>query len=294
MAKGWRPGKRAVKEEAEQQVWLERISRATGLVGITFIAFAGLLVMIALFFPQTPPGKIVSASIPILSTRTPPRLAATAALTPEPISDVAVVAGHWSKADPSNNSATIPDPGSVCPDGTKEVDINYGVAIRTLALMKSKGYRVTLLEEWDVRLKDPTRATPDFRSRVFLSIHSDACVTGPEYPLATGYKIAHAEPSENASQDDRLVRCLVRDYDLVVSPYRLKFNENTITFDMTMYHGFRAIVPTTPAAIIELGFMGRDRTILTQHQDELAVGLANGLTAFLNNDACEPRAPEPN
>jgi hypothetical protein len=55
---------------------------------------------------------------------------------------------------------------------------------------------------------------------------------------------------------------------------------------MTAYHAFHEIVPTTPAAIIELGFMADDRTILTQHQDELARGLTIGLVSFLNGDRC--------
>lgn len=291
MTRDWRPRKRVPAELSSKQDWLERVSRLSGATGLVLVAFAGLVFLIALAIHQNPSANTFALNIPGGQLNSPrsPNLLPTR--TTEPIADVAIVAGHWSKADPSNNSATIPDPGSVCADGTKEVDINYGVASRTLSLMGSKGFRVTLLEEWDSRLKDPNRDSPDFTARVFLSIHSDACVTGPDYPLATGYKIAHAQPSENASQDDRLVRCLVRDYDTVVAPYKLRFNENTITPDMTMYHAFRQIVPTTPAAIIELGFLGRDRVLLSQHQDELAAGLANGLTSFLRGDQCDPGNP---
>jgi N-acetylmuramoyl-L-alanine amidase len=211
---------------------------------------------------------------------------ADATATVESIPDVAIVAGHYSKDQPGNVSV-IHDTGSVCPDGLKEVDINLAVAQKTLALLNQMGYRTTLFEEFDSRLKDPTLGEiPDFRSRAFLSIHSDACVTGPDYPLATGWKVAHAEPSSAPADDDRLVRCIEQSYGAAVKPYHLAFNQNTITPAMTEYHAFRSIVPTTPAAIIELGFMGLDREILTQHQDELAQGLATGLDAFLRGESC--------
>jgi N-acetylmuramoyl-L-alanine amidase len=199
---------------------------------------------------------------------------------------VAIVAGHYSTTQPGN-AATISDPGAVCSDGLKEVDINLPVAQKTLALLARMGYPGTLFEEFDSRLKDPALGkTPDFRARAFLSIHSDSCVTGPNYPVATGWKVAHAEPSDVPEADDRLVRCIRQGYSTVVKPYRLSFSDNTITPNMTGYHGFRSIVPTTPAAIIELGFMSQDREILTRHQDELAQGLANGLQAFLQNQPC--------
>ena len=229
-----------------------------------------------------------SSSQVVIPTSPSPRStsSANATATIEPIPDVAIVAGHYSKSQPGN-AAVLTDPGTVCSDGLKEVDINLAVAQKTLALLAQMGYRVTLFEEFDSRLKDPALGkTPDFRSRVFLSIHSNACVTGPNYPLATGWKVAHAEPSDVPEADDRLVRCIKQGYSAAVKPFRLVFNENTITPNMTAYHSFRSIVPTTPAAIIELGFLSQDREILTRHQDELAQGLANGLQTFLQGELC--------
>ncbi|MCL4395808.1 MAG: N-acetylmuramoyl-L-alanine amidase [Chloroflexi bacterium] len=256
-------------------------------LGLVLFGFAvGIWVGRSSQEPLTAP---VAASVPATPSATATATATAtpvATATPIPIPDVAIVAGHYSKDQPGN-VATIHDTGSVCPDGLKEVDINLSVAQKTLALLGQMGYRTTLFEEFDSRFKDPAVGrVPDFRSKAFLSIHSDACVTGPEYPLATGWKGAHAEPSSAPEEDDRLVRCIEQSYGAVVKPYNLTFNQNTITPDMTEYHAFRSIVPTTPAAIIELGFMGLDRTILTKHQDELAQGLANGLRAFLQDQSC--------
>jgi N-acetylmuramoyl-L-alanine amidase len=213
----------------------------------------------------------------------------TALPTAAPPPDIAILAGHWSRDDP-RGVTTIHDTGALCPDGLREVTINKAVADKVISILQGRGYRVDLLEEFDARLKS---VSPDYAPTVFLSIHSDSCVSGPDYPFATGFKIAHAEPSENPPEDDRLVACLRRDYQIAVDPFKLAFNENTITTDMTAYHAFHEIVPTTPAAIIELGFMANDRWILTGHQEELARGLALGLIAFLRGDRCGSASPTP-
>jgi N-acetylmuramoyl-L-alanine amidase len=42
----------------------------------------------------------------------------------------------------------------------------------------------------------------------------------------------------------------------------------------------------TPGAIIELGFLGSDKAILKNRRDALALGIADGLSAFLRGDGC--------
>jgi len=217
--------------------------------------------------------------------------------TPEPtliptpsIPEVAIVAGHW--APESNDGVpSVRDSGAVCPDGLREVDITKSVADKTLAMMQPRGYNAVLLQEFDPRYVE----TPKFKPRVFLSIHADSCLVGGDYAYATGYKIAHAEPSDNEEQDSRLVTCVTRSYDQVASIYNMPFNANTITRNMTEYHAFRKIDPTTPAAIIELGFLGQDREFLVNHQGEMARGLAVGLDDFLHGSTCLPptATPEP-
>lgn len=207
--------------------------------------------------------------------------------TPVPtpsVPDAAIVAGHWAK-EGDDGVPAVRDSGAICPDGTREVDITKSVADETIAILRSKGYRVVLLQEFDPVYKD---VNPDFAPRSFLSIHVDSCLQGPDYVYATGYKIAHAEPSDNQVQDDRLVTCLTRSYDRVAAKYNKPFNFNTITRNMTEYHAFRKIDPTTPAAIIELGFLGQDWDFLVNHQDEMAQGLARGMDDFLKGQSCVP------
>ncbi len=254
-------------------------SFGAGVIAAGFTLVAILVAVGVLKPPALTDGFIGLELLPTaVPTRTP---TPSPTATPQP-PQVAIIAGHWSKDDPQGVT-TIHDTGAICDNGLREVTINKAVADKVVALLRARSYRVDLLEEFDPRLK---RDNPDYAPTVLLAIHSDSCVHGPDYPLATGYKIAHAEPSDNPLEDDRLVACLRRDYDTVVKPYKLTFNENTITPDMTEYHAFREVVKATPSAIIELGFMYNDRTILLRHQDELARGLANGLDAFLNQDRC--------
>lgn len=214
----------------------------------------------------------------------------TPTMIPTPaVPDAAIVAGHWARQDEAGVPA-VRDSGAICPDGLREVDITKSVADKTLALLKRKGYRVELLQEFDPVYKE---VNPDFAPRAFLSIHVDSCLLGAEYAYATGYKIARAVPSNNEIQDDRLVTCLTRSYDKLATEYNKPFNANTITRNMTEYHAFRKIDPTTPAAIIELGFLGQDYEFLTQLQDEMADALARGMDEFLKGQTCLPATATP-
>jgi hypothetical protein len=54
---------------------------------------------------------------------------------------------------------------------------------------------------------------------------------------------------------------------------------------MTEYHAFRKVAPTTPAAILELGFMGGDQRLLTENADVAALGVAESIRCFLKDEA---------
>lgn len=272
---------------------------------LKYLAFAGIVAAGVFVFlnlqpaPAPPPPPDVSPDanatpvptsapfFPVISLPQFPTAAPTR--VPTPITpEVAIVAGHW--ANTSNDSEpTVHDSGAVCPDGLREVDVNKAVADQTVAILEGRGYHTVLLEEFDSRYLE----NPRFKPRVFLSIHSDSCLVGADYAFATGYKIAHAEPSDNMQQDSRLVTCLTRSYDRVAVKYDKPFNANTITRAMTEYHAFRKIDRTTPAAIIELGFLGYDRDFLVNHQSEMARGLAIGLEDFLKGDTCLPPTATP-
>jgi len=239
---------------------LERLSRLF-LIGACVALFGLLCTVVTL--ARRPPEVLavisfVETSIPA-PTRTP-----TVTPTPEP-PPIALLAGH------SGGS----DTGAICPDGLREVDVTTDVARRAKAILEARGYRVDILAEFDARLN----AEPSYSPRAFLAIHADSCVK-----YASGYKVARAANSATPQEDDRLVHCISATY---AAATQLPFHEGSITRDMTHYHGLNEINPQTPAAIIELGFLGSDKDLLKNCRDLLAIGIADGIDRFLQGNACQ-------
>lgn len=160
------------------------------------------------------------------------------------------------------------DSGAVCPDGLTEVEVNQDIAERTAARLRRMGAQVDLLQEFDPRLAG-------YRGDVFVSIHADTCER--DY---SGFKVARVEHSALPEAEDRLVDCLWQQYEVATGLAR---HPNTITFDMREYHAFGEIDPKTPGAIIEVGFLGGDRWLLTKQPDRVAKGVADGILCFLGS-----------
>ena len=172
------------------------------------------------------------------------------------------------------------DSGTVCSDGLTEAQTNFDHATRVASFLRAEGYTVDILDEFDSRLKG-------YRALLLLSIHADSCAYINDQ--ATGYKVARASASKLPEESDRLVACLRKHYSEATG---LRFHRNTVTRDMTEYHGFNEIDPSTPAAIIETGFMYLDRPILTQKPEVVAAGITDGLKCFLNKEIlATPVAP---
>jgi N-acetylmuramoyl-L-alanine amidase len=174
---------------------------------------------------------------------------------------IGLLAGHWQF-----------DSGAVCPDGLQEVEITVDVANRVATLLRRQGYRVVVLPEYAPQLDG-------FRGVVFLAIHADSCID------MSGFKVVRMTQAEDRVQEDRLVDMLTLAYAEATG---LRFHRDTITDDMRQYHALRRISPQTPGAIIEIGFMGGDRHLLTQEPDRVAAGIAKGLLAFLRG---QPHGP---
>jgi N-acetylmuramoyl-L-alanine amidase len=165
---------------------------------------------------------------------------------------VGIIAGHRGN-----------DTGAICPDGLTETEINQKVAEAVATSLRTENLRVDVLDEFDSRLSG-------YAASAFVSIHADSCVD------LTGFKVASAETGSDASK--QLAECLWTRYE---AETELPRHRATITTNMTQYHAFRKIAETTPAAIIEIGFLGGDRTYLTQHADRVAAGIVKGIDCFL-------------
>lgn len=192
----------------------------------------------------------------------------------EPIQQAAVrigiVAGHHGN-----------DSGAVCVDSAgkitlTEADVNYKIASLVQKKLVERGYQVDLLNEFDTRLNG-------YRAAAIVSIHNDSCNYINDQ--ATGFKVAAALNTRDTNRANRLLACLVDRYHAATG---LRFHPGSITPDMTSYHAFSEVDPNTVAAIIETGFLNLDQEILTQHTDQVADGVVNGILCFVNNENVEP------
>jgi N-acetylmuramoyl-L-alanine amidase len=167
---------------------------------------------------------------------------------------VGIVAGH------SGN-----DSGAVCPDGLTEAEVNMAAAQAVVLSLEARGVTADLLEEFDDRLDG-------YHADAFVSVHADSCEVD-----FSGFKVASLEGGSDASE--QLAVCLWDRYEAATGLAR---HPSTITYDMTKYHAFREIAPSTPAAIIEIGFLRSDRELLTQETERVAQGIVDGIECFIN------------
>ncbi len=202
-------------------------------------------------------------------------------LTPQPVNNpvgaaavsplrIGIVSGHMGN-----------DSGAVCTDSNgkvtlTEAEVNLKIATLVQKKLVDLGFQVDLLQEFDSRLNG-------YRAVAIVSIHNDSC----QYinDQATGFKVAAALNTRDANRAGRLLSCLEDRYHAATG---LPFHANSITPDMTSYHAFSEIDPNTIAAIIEAGFLNLDRDILTEHTDQVADGIVNGILCFVNNENVLP------
>jgi N-acetylmuramoyl-L-alanine amidase len=152
-----------------------------------------------------------------------------------------------------------------------EREINFNVATRVVTRLRELGYSVDLLDEFDPRLQN-------YQAEALVSIHANTCQDFGE--RVSGYLIAKAEARPEGGIDTLLAECVAQYYG-----FRTQLDRHFgVTEDMTDYHSFREVHPTTPAAIIELGFMLADQELLLEQSDLMAQGIVEGIRCFLEPD----------
>jgi len=190
---------------------------------------------------------------------------------------IGIVAGH---SGPYPGTGSV-DPGATCDDGLTELEVNLKIAEHVVRGLQAVGFEVDLLEEWDSRLEL-------YQADALVSIHADACYYINDE--ATGYKVSKSVESAVPESAQRLVDCITDRYGRAT---QLKFHPGSITIDMTEYHTFYEIHRDTPAAIIETGFLYLDRDFLTQHPEDAAKGIVDGILCYINNELVEQSEGQP-
>jgi N-acetylmuramoyl-L-alanine amidase len=149
------------------------------------------------------------------------------------------------------------------------LSVTTAVANQVVAMLRGRGFTADLLEEFDPALEG-------YQAAAFISLHADSC---EDFGYG-GFKSSYPHlRSVIRDQDLRLDQCVQSSYGGLTG---LDFLPNNITPDMTEYHAFQRISRTTPANILELGFLSFDRTLLQTGTEKMAQAIVNGLMCFLD------------
>lgn len=227
-------------------------------------------------------GLIVAAGLVLSSNRPLPPAAQRAATLWHPTRAVAVrgadapwrvgiQVGHLQAAELPAELSRLHGSTGAWAAGVAELQINIVVARAAAALLEAEGIDVTLL---------PATIPPGFDADAFISVHTD----GNNSPAARGYKVS---PPWRASPASRLLAAALHEH--YGKATGLPVDLNGVTYNMRGYYAFssyryrHAIADTTPAAILELGYVSNaeDRAFLRAHTAAAAQGLAAGILAYL-------------
>jgi N-acetylmuramoyl-L-alanine amidase len=154
--------------------------------------------------------------------------------------------------------------------------VNLAIASLVRQQLEANGYNIDLLQEFDPRLDG-------YHAALLLSIHADTCDVIDAQ--ATGFKVAASTYSHDQVLAGRLTSCLNERYSRITG---LQNQSGSITINMTDYHAFSAIDASTPAAIIETGFLYLDRDLLVNHPDVVANGITAGVLCFVRSENIQP------
>ncbi len=220
--------------------------------------------------PRLDNSKLVPSAIP--AQPNVPALKANFGAKGQP--KIGVQAGHWLIEAVPDELARLRTQTGGSGGGVREVDVTLDLARRVAKLLQDKGYEVDLL---------PATVPIGYTADAFVSIHADASTDSG----ASGFKLARSRFSAIPRTDDALLSSLYASYGGATGMGR----SESITSNMTGYYAFNnrhdkyAASKITPAVIIETGYLTNDldRLYLTGHQAQVAAGIANGITFFIDN-----------
>ena len=259
---------------------------------IPFVAALGcmLLFMLEAFqIPSPAPPKQQRSSVaavaqaatrvpaPATATRPAPTLEASPTIIPTPTARTAgtplrvgLHVGHWRTSELPDELARLRTSTGAYVNGLAEVDLNLAIARRVEQLLINQGVIVDVL---------PATVPPSYDADAFVAIHAD----GVDGASKRGYKLATPWRTSQASRE------LLEALDVAYGRATGLPKDDTITVNMRGYYAFNyrrhvhAIARTTPAVILEMGFLtsAADRAIMYGKADRVAAGISNGIMRYL-------------
>ncbi|WP_129632324.1 N-acetylmuramoyl-L-alanine amidase [Candidatus Oscillochloris fontis] len=231
--------------------------------------------------PTGPIIPLAEAAVPVvptatLSPTTPPVTPTLLAPTPTPRPAtmpprVGLQVGHLNAHELPEELARFRTSTGARYNGVSEAELNADIARRVQVLLEAEGVLVDLL---------PATIPPSYEADAFVTIHAD----GSTGSAARGWKLATPWRASRASQ--QLLAAVAASYGPATG---LPEDVGGVTVNMRGYYAFNnrrhthAIARTTPAIIVEMGFMtnAADRAVLFGQPERVARGIAEGILAYL-------------
>ena len=180
---------------------------------------------------------------------------------------VALISGH---AGYDSGAVCIDEEGNV---EITEIEIVDAIARLAARRLRRAGADVLILDEYDARLTG-------LQADLLLSLHADSCIAE-----ASGFKAARHVTSAIPRIDDQIIGCINARYAEATA---LPNHPTSVTHDMTDYHAFSRIAAQTPAAILEMGFLGADQETLVARREFVAWGISESVLCFLEQQSRQP------
>jgi hypothetical protein len=195
--------------------------------------------------------------------------------------NVAIQVGHWKENELPDVLARLRGSTGTSGGGRTEVSLNLDIAQRVAAQLRAEGRTVEIL---------PATIPTGYEADLFVALHADGNSSG----AARGYKVSTRWTSAVAALDATLVDSLDSAYGVVTGmPH-----DSSITRAMRGYYAYSTyrgesyrLGGTTPAAIIEMGFMSNaaDRAVMFNRPNVVAAGIVAGIDRYYGSLAAARR-----
>jgi hypothetical protein len=195
--------------------------------------------------------------------------------------NVAIQVGHWKENELPDVLARLRGSTGTSGGGRTEVSLNLDIAQRVAAQLRAEGRTVEIL---------PATIPTGYEADLFVALHADGNSSG----AARGYKVSTRWTSAVAALDATLVDSLDSAYGAVTGmPH-----DSSITRAMRGYYAYSTyrgesyrLGGTTPAAIIEMGFMSNaaDRAVMFNRPNVVAAGIVAGIDRYYGSLATARR-----
>ena len=235
--------------------------------GIRLASLFAFLAVFTLTFPGVSSAFAASAESTGVGSASS---AAPQAATPHV--NIAIQAGHWKESELPDALARLRTSTGASGGGKMEYQVNLDIAQRAATMLRAKGYTVEVL---------PATVPTGYTADLFIALHAD----GNTSTAARGFKVSTRWRSDVAALDALLVQSIQSTYGSVTGMPQ----DSSITNAMRGYYAYSTyrgqdyrLGSTTPAAILEMGFMTspKDRNIMFNSPNTVASGVVAGILKY--------------